>query len=91
MKNFESEKNIFSKNQIRKKMFFGNFRSQKAQKRSFVEKLELSLQAGFFENACPLLEPITFIMVSTLSKLTFNGPFFLMWINMTSANEHECR
>ena len=54
------QKYIFEKSDSEKKKFFGNFRSQKAQKQSFVEKLELFFQGLSFEIWCPLAEPIWF-------------------------------
>ena len=57
---------------------------KKLKKRSFVEKLSISFLASIFEKACPLLEPITFIMVSTLSKLTFKNRLCIFQISNIS-------
>ena len=71
---FESEKKIFEKSDSKK--IIGNFRFQKAQKRSFIEKLELSLQGTTFEFSCHLLEPIRFELWKT-GPLTARNPYLV--------------
>ena len=70
MKNFESEKNIFSKNQIRKKYVFWKLQVSKSSKTKFCGKT-LNILASHIFWKCMSASRTNKVL--TLNKLTFKG------------------